>query len=309
MKKKNNINNLVENGTKVDFYGNQTNLCRGVNCTSSICENDPICVGAAFGSPFYEEITQKNKEIFNRAMSTKNGRLKSPLHIHCYSSREGAINKNAGITLVALIITIILLLILAGVTLQFTLGENGILRNVGIAGNKYKQEEQKEKNALDEMYSSILVAEGSKVTLTMEQLDEYIKMKEQEINSTKCSITVTSENTYKSNVAQENINVVLDNIQGNAQNKFILENGKIKIGKDIKRIFVSVYAFGMSNVMDSGLEVWALKNESFISSNFCRANSSAKKYPILTYPTIINVEEGDYISVGGCAWTGQRRII
>ena len=38
------------------------------------------------------------------------------------------LNKNSGITLVALVITIIVLLILAGVTLNLTLGENGLLK-------------------------------------------------------------------------------------------------------------------------------------------------------------------------------------
>ena len=131
-----------------DFRINNPN-----NKIKNIAKNKLIRVGAAFGSPFYEEITQKNKEIFNRAMSTKNGRLKSPLHIHCYSSREGAINKNAGITLVALIITIILLLILAGITLHFTLGENGILKNAEIAGNKYKEASENETNLLDQAYA------------------------------------------------------------------------------------------------------------------------------------------------------------
>ena len=56
-----------------------------------------------------------------------------------------------GITLIALIITIILLLILAGVTIHFTLGENGILKNAGIAGNKYKQAGENEANLLDEI--------------------------------------------------------------------------------------------------------------------------------------------------------------
>ncbi len=37
-------------------------------------------------------------------------------------------NKNTGITLIALVITIIILLILAGVTIATLTGENGILR-------------------------------------------------------------------------------------------------------------------------------------------------------------------------------------
>ena len=54
------------------------------------------------------------------------------------------VKNNKGITLIALIITIIILLILAGVTLHFTLGENGILRNAEVAGNKYSAANVKE---------------------------------------------------------------------------------------------------------------------------------------------------------------------
>ncbi len=39
------------------------------------------------------------------------------------------IKKAKGITLISLVITIIILLILAGVTLSLTLGDNGIIRN------------------------------------------------------------------------------------------------------------------------------------------------------------------------------------
>ena len=42
--------------------------------------------------------------------------------------------KNKGITLIALVITIIVLLILAGVTINLTLGENGIFKTAEMAG-------------------------------------------------------------------------------------------------------------------------------------------------------------------------------
>uniref|UniRef100_UPI0025B4EE73 hypothetical protein n=1 Tax=Helicobacter japonicus TaxID=425400 RepID=UPI0025B4EE73 len=162
------------------------------NKIQNIAKNQSTRVGAAFDSPIYEEITIKNKKIINRANPTKNGCPKGAL-------------QNTGITLIALIITIILLLILAGVTIHFTLGENGILKNAEIAGNKYKEEEQKEKNALDEMYSKILVADGSKVTLTMEQLDEYIDRRIEEKSANKASAVVSSSETYQTNNSNENV--------------------------------------------------------------------------------------------------------
>ncbi len=53
-------------------------------------------------------------------------------------------NNNNGITLIALVITIIVLLILAGVTINLTLGENGIFRTAEQAGRNYTQAQEKE---------------------------------------------------------------------------------------------------------------------------------------------------------------------
>ena len=49
-----------------------------------------------------------------------------------------------GITLIALVITIIVLLILAGVTINLTLGENGIFKTAEMAGKNYTQAEEQE---------------------------------------------------------------------------------------------------------------------------------------------------------------------
>ena len=53
-------------------------------------------------------------------------------------------NNNNGITLIALVITIIVLLILAGVTINLTLGENGIFRTAEMAGKNYTQAQEEE---------------------------------------------------------------------------------------------------------------------------------------------------------------------
>ena len=53
-------------------------------------------------------------------------------------------SRERGITLIALIITIIVLLILAGVTINLTLGENGIFRTAEMAGKNYTQAQEQE---------------------------------------------------------------------------------------------------------------------------------------------------------------------
>jgi len=54
-----------------------------------------------------------------------------------------------GITLVALVITIIVLLILAGVTISLTLGDNGIFKTAEQAARNYKNAEQSELTQLN----------------------------------------------------------------------------------------------------------------------------------------------------------------
>lgn len=48
-------------------------------------------------------------------------------------------NQNKGITLIALIITIIILLILAGVTINVLIGENGLFSIAKKAGKSYEE--------------------------------------------------------------------------------------------------------------------------------------------------------------------------
>ena len=56
--------------------------------------------------------------------------------------------KNKGITLIALVITIIVLLILAGVSIATLTGENGILNQATKATNKTKEASKEEQRKL-----------------------------------------------------------------------------------------------------------------------------------------------------------------
>ena len=57
--------------------------------------------------------------------------------------------KNRGITLIALIITVIVLLILVGVTINLTIGENGLITKAQEAKNKTEQAQKDEQNTLN----------------------------------------------------------------------------------------------------------------------------------------------------------------
>lgn len=105
---------------------------------------------------------------------------------------ENKKHKNKGITLIALIITIILMLILAGIVLNLTIGENKLFDMVKYAERKWNNSQEQEQRDLDELYSSILIAGDSKVTLTMQELDKYIDKK---VNEKISNITVNG--TYE----------------------------------------------------------------------------------------------------------------
>ena len=62
-------------------------------------------------------------------------------------------NRQKGITLIALVITILVLIILAGVTINLTIGENGIFSKAKYAKEKYTNEEYLEQEQLNELYA------------------------------------------------------------------------------------------------------------------------------------------------------------
>lgn len=60
-----------------------------------------------------------------------------------------------GITLVALVITIIVLLILAGVTITLTLREDGIFKTAEKAGENYTKAQRNELDGLNSFQSTV----------------------------------------------------------------------------------------------------------------------------------------------------------
>ena len=67
--------------------------------------------------------------------------------------------KESGITLVALVVTIIVLLILAGVAISLTIGNNGILTRAQNATEKWDEatkNEQKEMDKFNQTYDQVL---------------------------------------------------------------------------------------------------------------------------------------------------------
>ena len=67
------------------------------------------------------------------------------------SITERKIKNERGITLIALIITIIILLILAGITINLALAPDGIIKRAQTAGEEYRKEQDKEVAGINEL--------------------------------------------------------------------------------------------------------------------------------------------------------------
>ena len=78
-------------------------------------------------------------------------------------SKNKVLRKEKGITLIALVVTIIVLLILAGVSIATLTGENGILTRAQDAKNKTEQAEQDEQETLEDYELYIKEATGETV--------------------------------------------------------------------------------------------------------------------------------------------------
>lgn len=63
--------------------------------------------------------------------------------------------ENAGITLIALVVTIVVLLILAGISINYVLGENGIVRKAQNAREKTKEAKENDIQMLGNLDSEI----------------------------------------------------------------------------------------------------------------------------------------------------------
>ena len=85
----------------------------------------------------------------------------------CDSIRE------RGVTLIALIVTIIVLLILAGVSLNIVLGDNGIIKQAQISKNEYEDKVKDTQEGIDGLYNELIGEreEGESIKVTTIKLD------------------------------------------------------------------------------------------------------------------------------------------
>ena len=96
--------------------------------------------------------------------------------------------KNKGITLIALAITIIVMLILSGVTLNLVLGEDGIVGKALLATDRYKQAQENEERLLQEAYATMMLADSNGTTLQNMNMTTLEALIQSKIDASKDSI-------------------------------------------------------------------------------------------------------------------------
>lgn len=162
--------------------------------------------------------------------------------------------KERGITLIALVITIIVLLILAGVTIFLTMGDNGIINYAKNAGNIYQQAQANEindLNTIEEEIDNIINEKNSikEVTLVinnvkgmsfdimaMASLDKSNIVKYEYFVNNESKEVNTTENTLNVNVNKLSINTeYIVYVIATDSNGMIKKSNEVKI-KTLDRI-------------------------------------------------------------------------
>ena len=114
------------------------------------------------------------------------------------------INKNKGITLIALVITIIVLLILAAVSIAMLTGENGILTQAQNAKKETSIAEEKEQIAL--AYNAVK-AEEKGGAVTADKLDKELEKDGADATQEGTNIKVTFRESRREYIIDENGNI------------------------------------------------------------------------------------------------------
>ncbi len=180
--------------------------------------------------------------------------------------------KEKGITLIALVITIIILLILAGITLNTALGKNGLFQKAKMAGEKYKESERDENEKLGDVSNEIdkiLNGEGeisgtpiTEITLWPESVDLYMYPKsiEPEPSSTELVAEIIPEEATNQDLNWKIDNSEIADIEKieNAYEEYGVQSAINVIGKKAGKTTITASAQdGSGKSVKCPVRVWS----------------------------------------------------
>ena len=196
-------------------------------------------------------------------------------------------NNNKGITLVALVVTIIVLIILAGISINLILGDNGIITIAKKAKENIELAKIEEETELNELYTQLETEGSSSGNLPYDSIAKLTEFKTAIANAIDKAGGIKPEITAETSVFADNINGIVKEVTKDAtatadnisEGKTAWVNGKLITGtaKNSNVYYLGTgTSFNVSSI--SGFE-------NFDSSNFIVGGISAPDMKTSRYTT------------------------
>ena len=216
---------------------------------------------------------------------------------------KGKMQRKSGITLIALVVTIVILLILAGVTIATLTGDNGIITRANQAKTKTKQAEKEEKNDLEKQADFIneytngieveQVTDENPGVLETEGTDTYI------INSIEDLVffadDVNKGNTYQGKTVKLGLSLDFNSTKSYVD-PLRTDYGKYGYDGELKALLTSGEGFKpIGTIYDSDISINYFKG--IFDGNF---NAIYNLYQ--------NIENSEYVTIAGLFSTNGGNI-
>lgn len=195
--------------------------------------------------------------------------------------------KSKGITLIALIVTILVLLILAGISINFVIGENGILTKASLAKEKNSNASETENGVLSQYEQSIskyVSGRSSESTFTSNLVDSVTLTGGQTANYIDINVAITKK--------VENINYICILFVNNKLYKSYTSNeittGVIRYPSVEASKLYEFYTIIVDE--DGGI---VKSNSLSITTGTSSFQWQKTEYPVLTTAGIVNMKNAD----------------
>ena len=187
------------------------------------------------------------------------------------------INKQQGITLIALVITIIVLLILAGVSIAMLTGQNGILTQAQNAKNRTEEAKAAEETRLDEYENKINEYANEETTNTPKVPNGFHHVEGTKVETGFVISTVEGDDLSNSKGGNQYVWIPVDGILG--ENDKTVQNavdGEIILGRYVFNKEGKIDTTLTPTTLDGELKVSKDDEDSYIESSTGNGNTPAK---------------------------------
>ena len=168
--------------------------------------------------------------------------------------------KEKGITLVALVVTIIVLIILAGISINLVLGDNGIITIAKKAKENTELAKIEEETVLNELYTQLETEGSSSGNLPYDSIAKLTEFKTAIANAIEEAGGIKPDTSAEASIFADNIKGILKEATKNAtataddiaEGKTAYVNGELLIGKNKKTIDILEEGYIDTGVVGNG---------------------------------------------------------